>query len=308
MADLSAAAVLRRHSIRIFGFTGELEGAAVGLSGVLRATDPFGMAVQYHLDWHPAGQPAWVIDGNARGDLNALNIVARTASPFRADVTGQLLELTNHFHWAGDAVLQAFDLTAWGVSSPLGSITGHIAASGDLNTFTGHGPVNPTGLQAGEFEAEFDGGYADHVLTARHMEARHLESGARAIAAGTIAIVDNGPRLDLRGPWAAFPLAPGRARPAGAQCRRHLQLQGVLPYRVHVTGDLSAATLAAMPVDVYGTLGKDRFSFDRAELDLYGGHVSANGEVVWAVPAAGTSPDAPPASTPGCCAPTCPAA
>ena len=58
-------------------------------------------------------------------------------------------------------------------------------------------------------------------------------------------------------------------------------LQGVLPYRVHVIGDVRAAALAPMPVDVYGTLGKDRFTFERAEVELYGGHTSAQGEVVW---------------------------
>ena len=284
VTELNTAAVLRRHSIRIFGFTGQLEGARVGLNGVLRATDPFGMAVQYHLDWHPAGQPAWTADGNALGDLNALNIVARTASPFRAELTGQLLDLTNHFHWAGDAVLQDFALDAWGISGPLGSITGHVAASGDLNTFTGHGPVNPAGLHAGIFEVLFEGGYADHVLTARRMQATHVESGARATGAGTIAIVDNGPRLDLSGRWEQFrwPLI-GREPPVRSAAGT-FTLQGVLPYRVHVTGDLRAAALAPMPVDVYGTLGKDRFSFERAEVDLYGGHTSAHGEVVWSGP------------------------
>ncbi len=281
VTELSTAAVVRRHSIRIFGFTGQLEGARVGLNGVLRATDPFGMAVQYHLDWHPAGQPAWTADGNALGDLNALNIVARTASPFRADLTGQLLDLTNHFHWAGDAVLQDFALDAWGISGPLGRITGHIAAAGDLNSFTGHGPVNPSGLHAGIFEVLFDGGYADHVLTAKRMEARHVESGARATGAGTIAIVDNGPRLDLSGRWEQFrwPLV-GREPPLRSAAGT-FTLQGVLPYRVHVTGDVRAAALAPVPVDVYGTLGKDRFTFERAELELYGGHTSAQGEVVW---------------------------
>src|SRR5450432_614032 len=49
ITDANGAAVVRRHSIHLFGFTAQLEGAMVGLSGVLRATDPFGMAVQYHL-------------------------------------------------------------------------------------------------------------------------------------------------------------------------------------------------------------------------------------------------------------------
>ncbi len=279
--EVNTAAVLRRSSIRIFGLTGQLQGARVGLSGVLRATDPFGMAVQYHLDWHPAGQPAWTADGNALGDLNALNIVARTASPFRAELTGQLLELTNHFHWAGDAVLQDFDLTNWGISGPLGSITGHVAAAGDLDSFSGHGPVNPSGLHAGDFEVLFEGGYANHVLSARRMEATHVQSGARATGAGTIAIVDNGPRLDLSGSWEQFrwPLL-GRDPPVRSAAGT-FTLQGELPYRVHVTGDVRAATLAPLPVDVYGTLGKDRFTFERAEVDLYGGHTSAQGEVAW---------------------------
>jgi translocation and assembly module TamB len=281
VSEINGAAVLRRHSIRIFGFSGQLEGARVGLNGVLRATDPFGMAVQYHLDWHPAGQPAWTAEGNAVGDLNALNIVARTSSPFRADLTGQLLDLTNHFHWAGEAVLQDFALDAWGISGPLGSITGHIAAAGDLTTFTGHGPVNPSGLHAGAFEVLFDGGYADHVLTARRMEATHLESGARASGAGTIAIVDNGPRLDLSGRWEQFRWPLVGREPAVRSASGTFTLQGVLPYRVHVSGDVRAAALAPMPVDVYGTLGKDRFTFERAEVDLLGGHSSAHGEVVW---------------------------
>ena len=284
VTELNGAAVVRRHTIRIFGLTAQLQGARVGLNGVLRATDPFGMAVQYHLDWHPAGQPAWTADGNALGDLNALNIVARTASPFRADITGQLLELTDRFHWAGDAVLRDFALDAWGISGPLGSITGHIAASGDLNTFSGHGPVDPSGLHAGVFEVQFDGGFAGQVLTAKRMEARHLQSGARATASGTIAIIDNGPKLDLSGRWEEFRWPLVGREPAVRSAAGTFTLQGVLPYRVHVVGDIRAAGLAAMPADVYGTLGKDRFAFDRAEVELFGGHTSAHGEVVWSGP------------------------
>jgi translocation and assembly module TamB len=284
VADINGAAVLRRHTIRMYGITAQLSGARVGVSGVLRATDPFGMGVQYHLDWHPEGQPGWTLDGNALGDLNALNIVAHAASPFRAEITGQLLDLTDHFHWAGDAVLQDFDLDAWGISGPLGHITGHLAASGDLSSFSAHGPVNPSGLHAGVFEAVFEGGYADRVLTARRAEATHVESGARASASGTIAIIEHGPRLDLSGRWEQFrwPLV-GRDVPVRSAAGS-FTLQGVMPYRVHLAGDVRAADLPVMPVDVDGTLDKDRFSFSRAEVDLYGGHASASGEVVWSGP------------------------
>jgi translocation and assembly module TamB len=36
-----------------------------------------------------------------------------------------------------------------------------------------------------------------------------------------------------------------------------------------------------MPVDIAGRLGKDSFEFERADVDLYGGHTSASGKVNW---------------------------
>jgi translocation and assembly module TamB len=279
--DIVSAAVMRHSRIRFFQATATLEGAHVDAIGDLLAEDPLGLQVKGHVDWVPEGQPHWTLDGSARGNLDALNIVAHLESPFRAEVTGQALALTNRWHLVGDAVVQDFNLTAWGVNSPFGRITGHLAGSFDEKGFTAQGPLNPTGLRVGEFETQFTGRYADHVLTVKRMDARHVASGARASAAGTIAIVDNGPRLDLSGDWDDFrwPLI-GRdiavRSLAGA-----FTLAGVLPYTVHAAGSARAADLPVMPVNVHGTLGKDSFSFDTAEVDLFGGHASVSGSVVW---------------------------
>ena len=175
--DVRGGALIRHSYIRLFSIDGKLEGAHVNAVGTLRATDPFGMEVKGHLDWTPAGQPPWTLSLSGRGDLDALNVVAHFVSPFRADLTGQALDLTGHWHWAADAVVQSFDLRAWGVSTPLGSMTGHLAGSGNDSGFTAHGPVNPTGLRAGEFEVRFDGNYAAHTLSARSMEARNRGAG-----------------------------------------------------------------------------------------------------------------------------------
>ena len=282
VTDIDGAAVMRHQSIRFFQADGVLEGAHVNAIGELRATDPLGFQLEGHLDWHPQGQPAYVADGSVRGDLNILNIVARTASPFRADINGQLRDLTSHVHFVGNALLHNFELGAWGVSGPLGSITGHLSLSGDLKAFHAAGPLNPTGLRAGEFQVQFDGGFAEHVLTARRMEARHVASGARASGAGTIAVVEHGPRLDLKGSWNDFrwPLA-GR-EPALRSASGSYSLQGVMPYRVHITGDFRAADLPVMPADIVGTLDKGSFAFEHAEVDLYGGHTSTSGRVSWA--------------------------
>jgi hypothetical protein len=92
---------------------GVLEGANFILMGDLLATDPIGFRVKGHLDWHPAGQPAYVVDGSARGDLNILNVVAREQSPFRTDVSGQLRDLANHFHWVASVQVLQFELRSF---------------------------------------------------------------------------------------------------------------------------------------------------------------------------------------------------
>jgi translocation and assembly module TamB len=279
--DVRAAAVIRQHYIRFFSAEGTLEDARVSALGTLRATDPLGMEVKTHLDWTPAGQPPWTVAASARGDLDALNIVAHVTSPFRADLTGQALALTSHWHWAADAVVQSFDLRAWNVNTPLGSISGHLSASGDERGFSAQGPLNPAGLHAGVFDAQFSGNYANRVLSARHMEVRHVASGARASAAGTIGIVDHGPRLDLRGEWSdlRWPLA-GRdvavRSPTGS-----FALAGLMPYQVRLSGRGRAAELPEMTVDASGTLGKDGLTFDPAEVDLFDGHASVSGNVLW---------------------------
>ena len=281
VTDITADALLRHLDMRFFQAEGLLEGAHFILMGDLLATDPLGFRVKGHLDWHPPGQPAYVVGGSARGDLNILNVVARTQSPFRTDVTGQLRDLANHFHWVASAQVLQFELGAWGVSGPLGTITGHLTGAGDADTFSARGTVDPAGLRAGTFAVQFEGGFAHRVLTAKSMEARHVASGALARAAGTIAVVDNGPRLDLKGSWEQFRWPLTGRDPVVRGAAGTFTLAGILPYRVHVSGDLRALDLPSMPVDVDGTLDKDNFAFTRADVDLYGGHTSASGRVTW---------------------------
>ncbi|HVN46378.1 MAG TPA: translocation/assembly module TamB domain-containing protein [Steroidobacteraceae bacterium] len=281
LSDLRGAALIRHTYIRFFSVDGLLEGAHINALGTLRAADPLGMEVKGHLDWTPAGQPPWTLAATASGDLNALRFVGHFSSPFRAEVTGAALGLTGRWHWVASAEVQSFDLRAWGINSPLGSITGQLAGSGSESGFTAHGPVDPAGLHAGPFEAQFDGTYAARVLTARSMAVRHLASDARASAAGTIAIVENGPRLDLKGEWTDFRWPLSGREPALRSAAASFTIAGVLPYQVHISGRGRAAGLPEMTLDANGTLGKDAVTFDPAEVDLFGGHASVSGEVHW---------------------------
>jgi len=278
---VTGAAVLRHRSIRFFQAQGNLGDARVDAIGELLARDPLGIEAEGHIAWAPAGQPAWSVEGSARGDLNALNLRGHALSPFRADFTGQALDLTHHWHIVGDANVENFDLRAWGISGPLGVTKARLAVTWNDQGFTGRGKVDPTGLHAGPFDAEFVGSFADRVLTAKHMEARH-PSGAHAVGSGTFAIVPNGPRLDLKGSWEDFRWPLAGPAPVVTSAAGTFTMEGILPYKVHAQGSADAAGIAASAVDATGTLGKDSLAFERAELDLLQGHASVTGAVAWA--------------------------
>jgi translocation and assembly module TamB len=282
LADLTGAAVIRHENLRIFQADGLLDGAHVSATGELLAKDPLGLQAKAHLDWHPAGQPAYVLDGTARGDLNRLSVVARTQSPWRADITGQLIDLTGHLHWLASIFLHQLNLNVWGAATPLGDISARLSAAGDLDHFSASGPVNPSGLHAGVFDAQFEGGFAQQTLTAKRVEVRHVDTGAHVLAAGTLAMVDHGPRLDLKGSWNEFRWPLIGREVALRSAAGTFSIEGVLPYRVHVSGDARAADLPVMPADIVAILGKDGVLVERADVDLYGGHTSASGKVTWA--------------------------
>src|ERR1700741_3601403 len=197
--ELLGAVIVRHNRIRFFQASALLGGAHVSASGELHAADPLVLEVKGRVDWKPTGQPNWTMSGSARGDLNALNLVVHVASPFRADVSGQGLDLTSRWHFVGDAVVQEFDVSAFGPHTPLEHISGHLAGTLDEHGFTAHGPLNPAGLHAGVFETQFAGHYRARVLTVKQLDVRHPASGARANATGTITVADPGPRLDPQG-------------------------------------------------------------------------------------------------------------
>jgi translocation and assembly module TamB len=281
--DIEGAAVIRHRTIRLFHIQGQLGETYVSGIGLLRADDPFGLDVSTRVNWTPEGQPAWTGDVAAKGNLASLALTIHTTAPFRADFDGKALDLTSHWHWLGAVVAHDLDIRAWGGSGVLGLITGKAALHGDTNGFGGSGEADPTGLHVGMFHTEFDGFYHDHVLTARHMSARHLATGAQATGSGTIEVIKGGPRLDLQGNWRDFrwPLV-GKDKDVPFHSPSGLYtLKGILPYDVHMNGIARVRDLPLMPTVVDGSLGKDHFTWSRAEVDLFQGHASVNGNVTW---------------------------
>ena len=47
---------------------------------------------------------------------------ARILAPFQSELSGEMLDLTHHWHWQADAAVQDFDLRAWHLTGALGAI------------------------------------------------------------------------------------------------------------------------------------------------------------------------------------------
>ena len=280
-SSLYASLIARHRKIRLFEYGLQLGHARIEGSGQLQAYDPLRLELQSKINWTPPQQPAWSADVLTRGDLAILGVTAHTIAPFRSDFTGQASNLTGQWHWQGNSIIHDFDVTAWGGNRILGLLSGQLAMGGNVNGFAAHGPLDSSGLKAGLFDTQFEGAYANHVLWAKHIGITHRASGAHVTSGGTIEVVKNGPRLDLRGSWHDFrwPLV-GKSVPFHSSSG-DFTLDGTWPYSIHASGLAQARDLPPIPVSLDGSLARDRFTFTRADVDLYGGHATASGEVIW---------------------------
>jgi translocation and assembly module TamB len=284
--QISGSAVLRHRDIRFYHAQLQMGEVHFAVAGSLHASEPLRLAAKGQVTWQPRGQPVWKLTASAAGDLDRLPISGRILAPFQSEVRGEMLDLTRHWHWHGNAEVEDFDLRAWHLTGALGAIGGKLALRGEGRGFSARGTLVPAGLKAGAFAVQFAGEYSRQLITARRIDITHIGSGARTIASGTIGIVPGGPRLDLRGTWRSFrwPLV-GRNVPFRSTAG-DFELSGLRPYDFSTRGLAQVPELmpglAAVRADVTGKLGADGVDVSRARLDLFRGHADLHGKVTWA--------------------------
>jgi len=280
--QIDTAGFIRRHTIQILSSAFTLGSMQISGNTELHAANPLGISGTVHVIQQTAGQPAWIFSATAHGDLNTMPFTVDLTAPFSADFQGQARQLTAHWNWSGNAKVAGFDLRSWGGGNALGLMSGELQAAGDATGFNARGTVTPAGLGAGVFDAVFDGAYANNVLTARRMELTHQASGAHLTGAGTIGVVDNGPRLNLKGNWREFrwPLVGSDValRSAGGD----YAISGTWPYDLRGNALVSVRNFNSIPIKMAAQLAKDRLTVKSADLTLLDGQAHLAGEVVWA--------------------------
>src|SRR5215469_11766850 len=126
---IAGSALLRHRDIRFYHADVQMGEVHFSVAGMLHAGDPLQLAANGQITWRQRGQPVWTVAANGAGDLDRLAISGRILTPFQSELNGQMLDLTHHWHWQGDAVVQDFDLRAWHLTGALGAIGGRLALS-----------------------------------------------------------------------------------------------------------------------------------------------------------------------------------
>jgi translocation and assembly module TamB len=284
--DVVGAGTVGHKTIRVFEghlTYGVLHARALG---ELRAADPMRLRGEATTRMIIEGQPEWRADAGFDGDLFKLPINAKLQTPFRADLAGELLELSRAFHWTGKAQVHNFDLRAFGGGDALGIVSGMLEVGGEMNRFHARGPLAVPGLGAGPFDVTFDGNYEDRVVNASAYTLTHRATGSHVTGSGTIEPADNGPKLALAGTWreVRWPLVERFtaerpqlfASPAGKYT-----LEGTWPYGINAAGELFVPRIDPMAVDLRGALHKDHLAIEQLDLGAFGGNAELAGEARW---------------------------
>jgi translocation and assembly module TamB len=284
--NASGAGIIGHKTIRIFEGNlvyGFLRARALG---ELRAGDPMKLEGEATTRLVLEGQPEWRADTSFAGDLAKLPITGKLLTPFRADLEGELLDLSKAFHWRGEAQVHNFDLRAFGGGGALGIVSGKLAVGGAMNAFHARGPLLVPGLGSGFFDTQFEGNYADRVVNATRYEITHRHTRSRVTGAGTIEPADHGPRLVLSGAWSGlrWPLVESftEERPQiFSSPQGRYTLEGLWPYAITASGDLYVPGVDPMTVAMRGQLHKDHLGIEQMDLGAFGGRAQLAGEARW---------------------------
>jgi translocation and assembly module TamB len=280
-ADIRASGVVRHRSIRVFSAAARFQGMDLTANGTVRAADPMRIDASGRAEWFAPKDTRWIANVTGEGDLDRLPFTGSVEAPFRATVAGAAATLTSGWKITGNAQVSQLDIADFGGGGVLGEIDGRVRIGVTTDGIAADGVLHPAGLEAGNFDVQFNGKYAAKTLAVRHAQFRHQGSGALATVAGLIRIDEAGPSLDLTGQWREFRWPLPAAEPAVHSAQGNYHLAGTMPYAITASGAVTAAGLEPMQVTLEGRLAGDRLDADVLRVGAYEGRGDLRGAVQW---------------------------
>jgi len=280
-ADIRASGVVRHRSIRVFGAAARFQGMDLTANGTVRAASPMRIDASARVEWFAPKSTRWIAHVAGDGDLDSLPFTGSIEAPFRAAVSGAAETLTRAWKIVGSAQISQLDIADFGGGGALGEIDGRVKVGITADGIAADGVMHPAGLEAGDFDVQFNGRYAARTLQVRHAQFRHRGSGALATTAGEIRIDEAGPSLDLAGEWREFRWPLAAAEPAVHSAQGSYQLAGAMPYAITASGAVVAADLEPMQVVLEGRLAGDRLDAEVLRVEGYEGRADLRGAVQW---------------------------
>ncbi|MEO7775250.1 MAG: translocation/assembly module TamB domain-containing protein [Steroidobacteraceae bacterium] len=279
---LRTSGVLHSTLIRVFDSQFNLPNLHVQTSGDITAGDPIGLEGKLRLVVQIPNQPRWVANSQFHGDLDALPLTGSVTEPLRAQVQGKLEDLVAGWHFAGSSKLQQLDLRVFGAGNALGEISGDLTIQASRGGYKAQGMLTPAGLEAGALRVNFDGAYAQRVVTIRNASAQHPGSRARATTRGTITLTGDGPSLALHGEWSDLRWPLPDADPPVKSAIGSYTLTGVKPYGFHPHGELTVPLVPqSMQFDALTVMFSDHIRIDSGTLDALEGRFTMHGAAAW---------------------------
>ncbi len=279
--DIAADALLRSNSLKVRSLDTRLGVLQLEAEGLLTAASPLGLEGEVTALYQPSRGPQWRARGEFDGDLAEARFDAVLLEPFAAKVDEGTMRLLPPWSVRGDAEVSDLDLRKFGAGAFLGLIGGKLAVAIDREGYRAQGKLLPPGLAAGPIDVDFDGQYSRGVLTARRIGLRHPGAGTRVDLAGTIAVTDLGPQLDLAGTWQQFRWPLADPTPSVSSSRGRLTLSGTGPYAISAAGDARVGALPTIKADVIARLHPGHLEITSAVASTLGGTGNLKGDVAW---------------------------
>src|SRR5262245_46730338 len=199
--QVRTGAILTNDRLRVSGVTGSLQQLTLGGDAMLYASQPLQVKGAVAWSYSLPGQPRWAGQVHVDGDLDRLLASGSVTEPLKATFDGQLLDLTQAWHWEATVQARDFTLKPWSPQSPVNIPSASFAGQGSGEQLQLSGTLSPRFPETGPLNLTFAGKFAQRTLHANVLQVSFGSSGATLLASGDIAFLGGWPQLNLKGSW-----------------------------------------------------------------------------------------------------------